>query len=308
MKLKVLSLLLSMTVAVMAGVITVPSASYLSPIISVANAATLKKAPKHKIVKKAKPRKPVSLKKRKAVSLKRKNDKATRIKARSLINNGGSKPRVDAKSIERVSRALKSLKNQVKLEEGLNTHKSGSPEVLKSTSKAKKRKASYKTNSNGVSSTTSKKREKLPTSIVLSKTPKVLLHKATSGAQLKPDPNKTTTILGSYHKDMKFIIRELGHPKNLDFQAKKGHFNVLNTPNSLYGKYGEKFFNKYNKPFIDEAIKRGDHFLLATKPTRENMFNTSISGKSRLTGYGREIQYLRSKGYFFDNKSMEMKK
>jgi len=42
--------------------------------------------------------------------------------------------------------------------------------------------------------------------------------------KLVANPDKTTTILGSYASDTSKIIDELNYPKNLDFDAKQGGF------------------------------------------------------------------------------------
>ena len=54
--------------------------------------------------------------------------------------------------------------------------------------------------------------------------------------------------------------------KTDDFGAKPGGFNVLNVPKSVEDAAGTQFFEKVNKPFLDEAIKRGDDVALGTIP------------------------------------------
>ena len=72
-------------------------------------------------------------------------------------------------------------------------------------------------------------------------------YKPSSGAVLKANPNKTTTIVGSFDKDMKNIIDEMGNVKSTDFGAKNGGFNVLNVPDEMY-KDADQFWNEINKP------------------------------------------------------------
>ena len=114
------------------------------------------------------------------------------------------------------------------------------------------------------------------TPIVISNMPQKLNHNASSGVKLEVNPDKTTTVLGSYNEDMKDILAETNYPKTLDFEAKQGGFNVLNTPDSLY-KTPEQFWKEYNKPFLDKAIERGDDIVLATKPdSTKNLTNGSF--------------------------------
>ena len=142
----------------------------------------------------------------------------------------------------------------------------------------------------------------LPTPVVVSNMLNELTYTSTSGVKLVADPNKTTTVLGNYGQDMQHILSELGYPKTLDFGAKNGGFNVLNTPDSLYTS-PTQFWNDYNKPFLDAAIERGDNFPLATAPTPNVLIN-----ESGLTGFGREIEYLQSHGYTYDAATSSMVK
>ncbi|QEM92213.1 filamentous hemagglutinin N-terminal domain-containing protein [Kosakonia radicincitans] len=133
-----------------------------------------------------------------------------------------------------------------------------------------------------------------------------LERKTTSGLTLVADPNKTTTILGTYNADTKEIINELRLPKSTDFGARNGEFNLLNTPDELY-QNPIQFWDEYNKPWLDNVISRNDWIILATKPTNENLYRMNdATGKMEMTGFGREYNYLIDNGYTFDNKSMQM--
>jgi len=124
-----------------------------------------------------------------------------------------------------------------------------------------------------------------------------------SGVPIRSNPNKTTTILGSYDMDMGRIInKELKYPKTDDFGAKPNNFNVLNVPDSWY-KNPEQFWNDYNKPFLDEAIKRGDDIVFATKPTAN-----VLRRDGKLTGFGKEYFYLKEHGYKYNPKTSLMEK
>ena len=126
-------------------------------------------------------------------------------------------------------------------------------------------------------------------------------YQSSSGAIFKANPNKTTTILGSFDKDMKNVVNEMGNVKSTYFGAKKGGFNVLNVPDDMY-KSADQFWNEINKPWLDEAIKRGDDIVLATKPEGKYLyrFNTKTH-KSEISGFGREYNYLRKNGYVYDD-------
>ncbi|WP_256852905.1 hemagglutinin repeat-containing protein [Pantoea sp. Fr+CA_20] len=133
-----------------------------------------------------------------------------------------------------------------------------------------------------------------------------LERQTTSGLKLTADPDKTTTVLGTFKDDTKAIIDELGLPKSTDFGSRKGGFNLLNTPDDLY-KNPTQFWNEYNKPWLDNAISRNDPILLATKPVKDNLYRMNENTQQmEMTGYGREYNYLIDNGYIFDSKTMQM--
>ncbi len=131
-----------------------------------------------------------------------------------------------------------------------------------------------------------------------------LKHKAASSVPLRSTPGKTTTILGRYEDDTQYIIKELGIGKNTDFSGNPGGFNLLNTPDELYEQLGpDGYWEKYNKPFLDAAISRGDEILMATPINQNTLFNKF----NTLTGYGREYYYLVEHGYEYVNGRMILK-
>ena len=130
-----------------------------------------------------------------------------------------------------------------------------------------------------------------------------LTYNPTSGIKIKTIPGKTTTVLGRYGSDTKFIIKELNLGKSTDFSGNPGGFNLLNTPDDCYIS-PEQFWETYNKPFIDKAIERGDQILMATPVTYDNLY---LPGTTKLTGYGREYFYLLDKGYIYENGRMILK-
>ena len=119
-----------------------------------------------------------------------------------------------------------------------------------------------------------------------------LQHKATSGVILTANPDKTTTVLGRYQDDIKFIIEELNHPKSMDFSGNTGGFNILNVPDELYVT-ADQFWDDHNKPFLDAAISREDDIIMATHLNNTTLYRSP----DELTGYGREYYYLMSHGY-----------
>jgi hypothetical protein len=105
----------------------------------------------------------------------------------------------------------------------------------------------------------------------------------------------------------RIIKEELKVAENMDFGPKKGGFNVLNVPDKVHKSYktSEDFFEAVNKPFLDEAIKRGDDILMASDPrVSTNLFKTD----GTLTGFGMEIKHLMKNGYKFDEVTKMMTK
>lgn len=126
----------------------------------------------------------------------------------------------------------------------------------------------------------------------------------TSGINLVANPNRSTTVLGRFGADTEPIINELGVPKSTDFSGRQGGFNLLNVPEELYQQTpsrpaltSQEFWEQYNKPFLDEAINRGDAIAMATRPEPSQLVDAA---KGKLTGFGREYYYLKSKGYTYN--------
>jgi hypothetical protein len=98
----------------------------------------------------------------------------------------------------------------------------------------------------------------------------------------------------------------LNVPKSIGFSGNPGGFGLLNATDTLNTKLGPKgFWDIYNKPFLDEAISRGDEFLLATP--LEDLYLKAADGK--LSGYGREVDYLLNHKYeYIDGKMVKVRK
>lgn len=127
-----------------------------------------------------------------------------------------------------------------------------------------------------------------------------------SGIVVVADPKKTTTVLGSYAIDMDNVInQQLGYPKTINFGDKPGGFNVLNVPDKMY-KTPDQFWSEVNRPFLDQAINRGDNIVLVTKPTDSALNRTLPDGTVVRSGFGREYDYLQQHGYKYDGASSMM--
>jgi hypothetical protein len=125
-----------------------------------------------------------------------------------------------------------------------------------------------------------------------------------SGIIIKANPDKTTTVIGTFRQDTEIIVNaELGLPKSMliEGSTQPGAFNLLNTPDSLHTALGpEKFWTQINKPWLDAAIQRGDDIAVATTPNANSMNRIFPDGTIERSGFGREYDYLTSKGYKYD--------
>lgn len=154
-----------------------------------------------------------------------------------------------------------------------------------------------------------------------------LAGKFSSKASIVAHPDKTTTILGAYvaqdgkitYTDMPQLFDNFGNLKTADFGAKKGGFNVLNVGEGFYEP--GTFFQKYNRPWLEEAIKRDDIFYVASDPTKEIFIFERDKGTGdwvytdppantvrKRTGFGKEVQILEQNGYTYDPATKTYKK
>ncbi|PSI84237.1 T7SS effector LXG polymorphic toxin, partial [Listeria monocytogenes] len=119
-----------------------------------------------------------------------------------------------------------------------------------------------------------------------------LVYLPTSGIKLKTSPWETTTVLGTFKDDTKYVLEELGNIKSTDFSMKKNRFNLLNTPDDLY-KTPNQFWAEYNQPWLDKVIARNDDVILSTEPIEDNLYRINReTGLKELTGFGKEYNYL----------------
>ncbi len=79
----------------------------------------------------------------------------------------------------------------------------------------------------------------------------------------------------------------------------------MNVPDELYNQ--DTFWDLYNKPWLDEAIRREDDIVLATKPeARYLSYIDRYTREEVITGFGKEYAYLLKKGYFYDELTKTM--
>ncbi|WP_332744643.1 DUF6862 domain-containing protein [Hydrogenophaga sp.] len=118
----------------------------------------------------------------------------------------------------------------------------------------------------------------------------------TSAGVIPANPHKTTTVLGRWQTDMKSVINgQLHAPKSEDFGARPGGFNVLNVSKEVEKAADGQFFEKINRPFLDEAINRGDDIALASIPFHRS---DVITSSGQLKGmYARELDHLIRNNY-----------
>lgn len=83
---------------------------------------------------------------------------------------------------------------------------------------------------------------------------------------------------------------------------------MLNTPDELYSELGgERFWELYNQPWLDNAIARNDVIVLATTPNLENCaYYDKKPGRMVLYGFGKAYRYLVDHGYQYDSISCQM--
>ena len=106
------------------------------------------------------------------------------------------------------------------------------------------------------------------------------------------NPAKVSTLLGRFNPDITQLFEELGSFKNIGLGETKGGINILNRPDH----YGNqlKWWNSYNKPWLDKAISRGDDIYLMTIP--ERVEEIILDGKL-LGVYAEELNHLEIKNY-----------
>jgi hypothetical protein len=146
------------------------------------------------------------------------------------------------------------------------------------------------------------------------------------GNTIRLAPDTTTTVTGTLRDVETVAIRGQKLPGVTVMGDNPGGINILRSPkwNLLQEKYKvlleagdttgywkavtNEFWDTANKPWLDDAIARGDSFRFVSDPSDEKAVFVTI-GKDRefvLDGgakiqsiFGREVDYLRAKGYVF---------
>ena len=79
---------------------------------------------------------------------------------------------------------------------------------------------------------------------------------------------------------------------------------IRDRPDEEWEKLGaDGFWEKYNKPWLQKAIKRKDIIKVATPPSDSVKYWYDVDGVKHLTGFGKEIELLENAGYYYDVKT-----
>jgi hypothetical protein len=125
---------------------------------------------------------------------------------------------------------------------------------------------------------------------------RTLSHIPTSGTRIVAHPERTTTILGRWKPDMELIKSEMqradlnvGNEFGIA-QSNPGGFNFLDIPQEIYEANQARFFELFNRPWLDAAIERNDVIVLATRPLEKGdlVHRTGEPAGS----YGKEMNHL----------------
>jgi hypothetical protein len=146
------------------------------------------------------------------------------------------------------------------------------------------------------------------------------------GNTIKLDDHATTTITGTLDDTDSIARRGIKLPGATVMGENQGGINILRSPKwgeiktkhlPLLDTQGEtaywkavtdEFWESVNKPWLDEAIARGDHFRFVSNPNEEKaLFVLSKNkrsfvldnGKKIQSIFGREVEYLKANGYVF---------
>jgi hypothetical protein len=125
-----------------------------------------------------------------------------------------------------------------------------------------------------------------------------LNHKPTSGAVITTIEGKTTTVIGAYEPDLKYILNELSVPVQTGTvesvvegfsKGNPGGLNFLNVSDSVFNEGNELggFFETVNAAWIDAAVTRGDEIIVVSALEHRYKLNGA-----RLSGFGKEVERL----------------
>jgi hypothetical protein len=146
------------------------------------------------------------------------------------------------------------------------------------------------------------------------------------GNTIKLDPDATTTLTGTLDDTNAIARRGERLPGATQMGENVGGINILRSPKwgEIQAKYKplleagdttgywkavtNEFWDTVNKPWLDEAIARGDRFRFVSNPADEKaLFVTAgkdeafvlDDGKRVQSIFGREVDYLKARGYTF---------
>jgi hypothetical protein len=114
-----------------------------------------------------------------------------------------------------------------------------------------------------------------------------------AGESISLSANKVNTLLGRYRPDISNLFEELGSFKNVGLGETLGGINILNKPDHYYD--ASSWWDAYNKPWLNNAIDRGDDIYLATIPKSSDDI---LDATGNLKGaYAQELNHLASRNY-----------
>jgi hypothetical protein len=145
------------------------------------------------------------------------------------------------------------------------------------------------------------------------------------GPIIKLFEKRTTTITGTLDDVNSVAFRGGLSPGLTEMGANPGGINILRSPKwtEIQAKYNsmleagdelgywknvtDEFWETVNKPWLDEAITRGDAFRFVSDPkdinaifvTKNKVLLLDKEGNRIQSVFGREVEYLESKGYTF---------
>jgi hypothetical protein len=146
------------------------------------------------------------------------------------------------------------------------------------------------------------------------------------GNAIKLDPDATTTVTGTLDDTNAIARRGERLPGATQMGENPGGINILRSPKwgEIQAKYmpllesddttgywkavTNEFWETVNKPWLDDAVARGDSFRFISNPTDEKAIFVTAGkdegfvldeGRKIRSIFGREVDYLKSKGYTF---------
>jgi hypothetical protein len=146
------------------------------------------------------------------------------------------------------------------------------------------------------------------------------------GNTIKLDESATTTVTGTLDDTDSIARRGIKLPGATVMGDNPGGINILRSPKwkeiqlkykplldsqsetAFWKAVTDEFWETVNKPWLDEAIERGDQFRFVSNPNDEkSLFVLAKNKKSCVLDngkkiesiFGREVEYLKSKGYTF---------